>query len=191
VSAAGSAQALGELVTKLGSDRVALAEILDSLAEAVTIRDRNGEIAYANQAATQRMGFSSREELLGQGTQGIMGEYIVTNEQGLRVTAEDIPSVRLLAGETVEPMVMRTVRRSTGDVSFTLLKATLLRDESGQAIAALTIIEDITKEKLAELRVSDPRDGDTDVLTRLSGDVAQCRVAGGSGDRGLVRGRPD
>jgi PAS domain S-box-containing protein len=98
------------------------------------------------------MGFSSREELLGQGTQGILGEYIVTTEQGLPVTAEDIPSVRLLAGEEVEPMVMRTVRRSTGTVVYNLLKATLLRDERGEPIAALTIIEDITTEKTAELR---------------------------------------
>src|SRR5947209_4431922 len=93
MSAAGSAQALADLVAKLGSDRVALAEILDSLAEAVTIRDRNGEIAYANRAATQRMGFSSREELLGQGTQGILGEYIVTDDQDLPITAAAIPSV--------------------------------------------------------------------------------------------------
>jgi serine phosphatase RsbU (regulator of sigma subunit) len=49
-------------------------------------------------------------------------------------------------------MVMRTVRRSTGTVVFNLLKATLLRDERGEPIAALTIIEDITAEKTAELQ---------------------------------------
>jgi serine phosphatase RsbU (regulator of sigma subunit) len=37
-------------------------------------------------------------------------------------------------------------------VVFNLLKATLLRDERGEPIAALTIIEDITQEKTAELQ---------------------------------------
>ena len=149
---AGSAEALGDLIARLGSDRVALAEILDSLAEAVTIRDRDGEIAYANRAATEHMGFSSREELLHQGTQRILDEYIVTDEQGRPVTAGDIPSVRLLAGEPVPPTVLRTIKRSTGEVVWTMLKAALVRDERDQPIAALTIIENITKEKTAALR---------------------------------------
>ena len=150
--AAGSVQALGNLVARLGSGSVALAEILDSLAEAVTIRERNGEIAYANQAAIQHMGFGSREELLRHGTHGIFGDYVVTDEQGSPVTPSDIPSVRLLAGQPAEPTVFRTVRRSTGEVAWVLLKATLLRDERREAVAAVTIIESITKAKTAELR---------------------------------------
>jgi PAS domain S-box-containing protein len=150
--AAGSVEALGALIARLGSDSAAIAEILDSLAEAVTIRDREGEIAYANRAAIEHMGFASREELLRQGTQGIMDEYIVTDEQGRPVTRSDIPSVRLLAGEPVEPTVLRTIRRSTGALVWTLLKATLLRDERGEPIAAVTIIENITQEKTTQLR---------------------------------------
>ena len=156
----GSLEALGEVIAKLGSDSAALAEILDSLAEAVTIRDRNGEIAYANQVAMEHMGFTSRRALLQQGTQGILDEYIVTDEQGRTLTASDIPSVRLLAGEPVQPMVMRTIRRSTGAVTWTLLKATLLHDAAGEPVAAVTIIENITKEKTAALR--------EDFLTRAS-----------------------
>jgi PAS domain S-box-containing protein len=159
-AAAGSVEALGDLVTRLGTENYALAEILDSLAEAVTIRGRSGEIIYANRAAIAHMGFGSREELLREGTQGIIEDYIVTDEQGRPVTVSDIPSVRLLAGETVAPMVMRTLKRSTGEINWVLLKATALRDERGEPIAALTIIEDITKEKTAALR--------EDFLTRAS-----------------------
>jgi len=148
----GSVEALGELIVRLGSARAALAEILDSLAEAVTIRDRDGEIAYVNTVAMEHMGFSSRRALLEQGTQGILDEYIVTDEQGNPLTASDIPSVRLLAGESAEPMVMRTIRRSTGQVSWMLLKARLLRDPQGEPVAAVTIIEDVTKEKTAAVR---------------------------------------
>ncbi len=150
--APGSVEALSDLIARLGSDSAAIAEILDSLAEAVTIRHRDGEIAYANKAALAHMGYSSRGELVSHGTKAIFDEYIVTDEQGLPLTPNDIPSVRLLAGDEAASLVMRTVRRSTGELAWVLLKATLLRDGQGESVAAVTIIEDITKEKAAELR---------------------------------------
>ena len=151
-SALGSLDVLARLVSRLGPESVALAEILDSLAEAVTIRDRDGEIVHANSAAVTQMGFDSRDELLAQGTRGILDEYIVTDDKGRQISIGDIPSVRLLAGEPVQPTVLRTVKRATGEVAWDLLKATLLRDDRGEPIAAVTIIEDITAEKTAQLR---------------------------------------
>jgi len=145
-------ESLGRLVSRLGPGSAALAEILDSLAEAVTIRDRAGEIIFANRAALSHLGYSSREALLEQGTQGILDEYVVSDEHGRPVTASDIPSVRLLSGEPVAPMVIRTVRRATGEVIWDLLKATLLHDERGDPVAAVTIIENITAERTAALR---------------------------------------
>jgi PAS domain S-box-containing protein len=159
-SGLGSLEALGDLIGRLGPESVALAEILDSLAEAVTIRSRDGEIVYANRAAVAQMGFSSRDELLRQGTQGILNDYIATDERGNPISLRDIPSVRLLAGEPVEPTVLRTVKRTTGEVAWDLLKATLLRDDRGEPIAAVTIIEDITAERTAQLR--------EDILTRAT-----------------------
>lgn len=147
-----SLDALRSLVAQLGTESVALAEILDSVAEAVTIRDRDGEIVYANRAAIEHMRFSSRDSLLRKGARGILDEYIVTDPEGHPVTFDDIPSVRLLAGEPAEPMLMRTVRRSTGEAAWILLKATLLHDEGGEPIAAVTIIENVTRQKTAQLR---------------------------------------
>ena len=63
-----------------------------------------------------------------------------------------IPSVRLLAGEPAEPLVMRTINRSTGELRWELLKSAPLHDEDGRPVAAVTIIEDITRERIAELR---------------------------------------
>jgi PAS domain S-box-containing protein len=129
-----------------------LTEVLDSLAEAITIRDPNNRIVYANRAAAESMGFSSREQLLDRPPQAIFDDYIVQDEHGGELTMQDIPSVRLLAGDPAEPLLLRTVERSTGTVKWNLLKAAAIRDEHGNAIAAVTIIEDVTTEKLAELR---------------------------------------
>ena len=147
----GSIRSLTELVTRLGTVGLGLAEILDSLAEAVTIRNQHG-IVHANRAALRSMGFDSVEEMQARGAGSIFKDYIVQAEDGRELTMADVPSVRQLAGEAGEPLLMRTVHRQTGEVKWDLLKSTPLLDQQGEPIATVTIIEDVTLEKTAELR---------------------------------------
>lgn len=142
---------LRELADVLGAGGVGLEEILDSLAEAVTIRNRSG-IVHANRAALESMGFSTVKEMQARGAGAIIEEYIVSDEHGRELTMADVPSVRQLAGEPAEPLLMRTVHRQTGEMKWDLLKSALLNDESGEPIATVTIIEDVTTQKTAELR---------------------------------------
>jgi PAS domain S-box-containing protein len=126
--------------------------IVGSLAEAITIRDLNNSIVYANDAALRSMGFTSLEELRAQPADAIMGNYSVTSENGDELGMDDIPSVRLLRGEQPEPLLIRSVSRETGDERWTMLKATPLYDAAGRLEAAVTVIEDVTASKRAELR---------------------------------------
>jgi PAS domain S-box-containing protein len=126
--------------------------VFDALAEAVTIRDRNDHIIYANRAACEHMGFASLEELQRRPPGSIMDDYLVTDEHGAELTMADVPSVRLLRGAKARPLVMRTIHRATGRLNWQVLKSTPLHDAGGEIVAAVTIIEDITREKQAELR---------------------------------------
>lgn len=139
-----------ELVARLGGAGVA--DILDSLAEAITIRDTNDCLLYANRAAVRSMGFTTLEDMQGQRLQEIFSEYEVTDEHGRPLTMSDIPSVRLLSGLPGEPLVIQTTHRQTGRREWEVLKASALRGSDGQVVATVMIIEDITSEKLAELR---------------------------------------
>src|SRR5882724_8517819 len=94
---AASIHNLGELDERLGAAR-SLTEVLDSLAEAITIRDPDNRIVYANRAAAEHMGFSTPQEMLERPPQSIFDDYVVQDEDGRELTMEDIPSVRLLAG---------------------------------------------------------------------------------------------
>jgi len=143
---------LHELEAQLRGGRPGFPEILDALAEAVTIRDPHHHIIYANRAALDHMGFASLDELQRRPPQSIIGDYRVHDEQGRDVTMEDIPSVRLMAGKPVEPLLIRTINRETGMVRWNLLKASGLHDAGGKLVAAVTIIEDVTREKTAELQ---------------------------------------
>ncbi len=143
---------LGELEALLRRGSPGFAEVFDALGEAVTIRDRNDHIIYANRAAWEHMGFGSLEELQHRPPQAIMDDYLVTDEAGRELAMADVPSVRLLSGEEAPPLLMRTTHRRTGEVHWNLLKATALHDSAGERVATVTVIEDLTREKQAELR---------------------------------------
>ncbi len=145
-------QLLRELEAQLRGREPGFGEILDALAEAVTIRDPHHHILYANRAAYESMGFASLEEMQRHPPQSIFDDYLVHDEHGEDLTMDAVPSVRLLAGEPAEPLVMRTINRSTGELKWQLLKAAPLHGEDGSRVAAVTIIEDVTRERIAELR---------------------------------------
>jgi PAS domain S-box-containing protein len=146
------AQLLGALEAQLRGRDPGFGQILDALAEAVTIRDSHHHILYANRAAFTQMGFASLAEMQRQPPQAIFEDYLVHDEHGQELTMEQIPSVRLLSGKSAEPLVLRTIHRATGALRWEVLKSAPLHDADGRAVAAVTIIEDITRERQAELR---------------------------------------
>jgi serine phosphatase RsbU (regulator of sigma subunit) len=98
------------------------------------------------------MGFRSLDELRSRSPRSIMDDYVVTDEYGGELRMEDLPSVRLLRGEPAEPLLLHSVSRATGDIGWRLLKAAAIRDADGEIIAAVTVIENVTAVKTAELR---------------------------------------
>jgi PAS domain S-box-containing protein len=127
-------------------------ELVELLAEAVTVRSAEGEIVYANRAALAHLGFESIGELRLRSSQSIMDDYMVEDEHGEPLTMDDVPSMRLMHGRAAEPLLMRTVHRVTGDVQWDLLKTTPLHDDEGGLIGAMTVIEDVTAVKTAEVQ---------------------------------------
>jgi serine phosphatase RsbU (regulator of sigma subunit) len=80
-----------------------------------------------------------------------MDDYVVHDEHGVPLTMSDVPSVRLLAGKEAEPLLLHTVHRRTGAARWQRLKTAALRDVDGRTAAAVTVIEDITAVKTAEV----------------------------------------
>jgi PAS domain S-box-containing protein len=126
--------------------------IVGSLGDAVTIRDREHRFVYANPAAVAHLGFSSWDELRDTAPDAIMSDFLVWAADGREIRMEDIPSVRILRGEVAEPLLIRTVHRTSGVERWNLLKSAPLLDEHGEVEATITIIEDVTEQKRAEGR---------------------------------------
>lgn len=127
--------------------------ILDVLGESVTVRDLEDRIVWANRAALSQLGFATVEDLCAAQPQAVMSEYSVTDEHGDPIVMADIPSVRLLRGEAVEALLIHTIHRESGDEAWRLLKASALHGDDGQLQAAVTIIEDVTSSKRAEMQL--------------------------------------
>ncbi|HTD57659.1 MAG TPA: SpoIIE family protein phosphatase [Solirubrobacteraceae bacterium] len=144
---------LEELERALQSGEHRLSVVMDTLAEAVTIRGIDNHLIYANQAALDQLGFDSMEDLRGADPHALMGPYETVGEDGREIRMEDLPSVRLLRGEEPEPLLLRSVHRTTGVELWALLKAAALRNETGSIEAAVTIIEDVTASRRSALRM--------------------------------------
>ena len=142
---------MGDLEALLRRSGPGFGEILDVLGDAVTIRDRDDRIIYANRAALGHMGFASLDDLQARPLGSIMGDYVVTDELGRQLTMDDIPSVRLLRGQPADPLLIRTVHRTSGQLHWNVLKASALHDDDGAIAATAMIIEDVTAVKNAEL----------------------------------------
>jgi PAS domain S-box-containing protein len=127
-------------------------QLFEVLAESVTVRDLSGELVFANRAALRSMGFGSLEELRARGTAAIMADYVVEDERGRSLTHAELPSNRVIRGEHVRPELIRAVHIATGEVSWSLLKASPLADEDDRLIGAITVIEDVTAVKTAEVQ---------------------------------------
>ena len=141
---------LEELQRALHNSERRFDAIVGSLSDAVTIRDRHHRFLYANSAALAHLGFATWEDLQATAPEEIMADYLVWTEDGHEVTMEDIPSVRILRGESAEPLLIRTIHAPTGEQHWNLLKAAPLLDEAGEVEATIMIIEDVSDQKRAE-----------------------------------------
>ena len=75
-------QLLQELRDAVPGSEALLDAVVGALDDAVTIRDRDGKILYANRAAVAHMGFETWAEMRARPAGQIMADYDVTDEQG-------------------------------------------------------------------------------------------------------------
>jgi PAS domain S-box-containing protein len=128
-----------------------LEAVLANLAEAVTVQRPDGELVYANQVAAEMFGRASPDEVLATPMHRILDGFVVLDERGEPFDFADLPGRRALAGEDApEPVVQQTITKATGAVRWTLTKATPVRDEHGDVVLAVIIIEDVTDARRVE-----------------------------------------
>jgi PAS domain S-box-containing protein len=137
-----------ERAETLGAQLIAA---LSNLAEAVVLQDREQRLVYANEAAARTLGFASVDALLGatRAEQISLADYY--DEDGAPLTPERHPSRRVLRGEDVPPLKLRVINRATGEERWRLNSSRGVRDGRGEIRLVVSVIEDITEQRRAEL----------------------------------------
>jgi PAS domain S-box-containing protein len=132
-----------------------LEAVLVSLAEAITVTDRDGRTTFANQAAADLLGVSTPSELVDARPGTIMRRFLVLDEHGRELDLEHMPGRRLLRGETPQPLLVRNIVRETGEERWLMVRSSPVTDpETGQILYAVNVLENITEIKRAQLAES-------------------------------------
>lgn len=124
---------------------------LANLAEAVLVRDASGRIVFANPATARLLGVDSVEEVTGAAPGTLMALYDVFDDRGRTLTLADLPAARAGRGERADPVLVRNVIRATGEERWLLNKATPVFERDGALSLIVSVIEDVTEVKRAEL----------------------------------------
>jgi len=124
---------------------------LTNLGEAVLVRDPDGQIVFANSAAARLLSVGSVREVTDAQRGELMALFDVFDEAGTSLELADLPSARAARGESAEPLLVRNVIRATGEERWLLNKATPVFDADGSLSLIVSVIEDLTEVKRAEL----------------------------------------
>ncbi|MGZ4177376.1 MAG: SpoIIE family protein phosphatase [Solirubrobacteraceae bacterium] len=140
------------LSAELTSAERQLHAILGSVDAAVTVRDRQGRMVYANQAAADLLKLPDPEAVRAQPPGALMARFDVYTEDGRPVDLADLAGTRLLRGETSPaPMIVRNIVKATGEERWLLNKATAVLGPDGETLMAVNLIEDVTETKRNEI----------------------------------------
>ena len=124
---------------------------LANLAAGVIVRDPQGRMVFANPAGAELLGADSVEELFSCSARDLIDLFDVFDESGCPVALDDLPSTRILREQRSASLLVRCVRRSSGRERWMLHKATPVFDVDGSLMLVVSVVEDITEEKRAEL----------------------------------------
>jgi PAS domain S-box-containing protein len=124
---------------------------LTNLAEAVLVREPGGQIVFANSAAAGLLNLESAQDVTDASPQQLMELYDVFDEAGRRLELADLPSSRAGRGEDAAPLLVRNIIRATGAERWLLHRATPVFDPDGSLSLIVSVIEDLTEVKRAEL----------------------------------------
>ena len=149
-----------------GFDPARLRQIVDVVADGITVQAVDGRIVYANDAAAVACGFDSADDLVTAGREAVRARFELLDEDRQALDAQALPGARVLRGEAPSDLAVGFRIRATGEERWAIVSAVPLRDPVGRVEYAINAFHDITGRKEAE----DERDRER---TRLAATLSQ------------------
>ncbi len=125
--------------------------ILQGVADGIIVHNKDGQIIYANEAATQLTGYALIQAMMENSPLGMLSKYEMIDEQGHPFPPSQLTHRRVFAGE-LEARATIGYRNTTTrqPERWTLVKSRSVFVDQGKSLYAITIVHDITEQKVAE-----------------------------------------
>ena len=127
--------------------------ILTELTVSITVQDKSGRLLYANQVATDRLHYPqliNGRRPLADPTR----HFDVYDQSDRKLTLAQLPSRRvLLDGEPWAEAVLHFVEKDGSNEFWLMVKAVPVKDEAGKTQFVITISNNITALKQAEIQL--------------------------------------
>jgi PAS domain S-box-containing protein len=133
--------------SQLRSSRDQLSAIFGTIDEGITVQGMDGQLVFANDAAARLSGFASAEEMLEAPLAEIMTRFELFDDGFAPLGPADLPSRRALAGEEPPSTLIGFRVRATGEVRWSMLTSTPLRDADGSVRQVINTFRDVTEER--------------------------------------------
>lgn len=127
-----------------------LAAVLDSITDEVYFTDREGRYLYANSAAMHEFALDS---IQGLEVAQVATKLGVLRPDGSPRPVEEAPALRALRGKIIrnEEQIVRSPRR--GELRHRQVSSAPVRDAHGTIIGAVSVVRDITENRMQEQRL--------------------------------------
>jgi PAS domain S-box-containing protein len=150
---AGVALDNARLYREVRQARDQLEVILQGVVDGIIVYDKNSQIIYANEAAAHMTGYPSVQDLREAQPLEPINRFRITDEQGRPFPFTQLPHRRVLAGEREAQAIIGYTQKESGSPEhWSLVKATSIYDDQGEALFAITIFHDITERVQEEHR---------------------------------------
>ena len=146
----------GRLATRepLGPDPLPadLRAILQGIAAGVTVQDESGRLLFANDDAAHLSGFAISAEMLAASGAELVARFQIVDEDGAPFDLARLPGRLVMAGQSVEPVIVGFRPVGGGDARWSMLRARAATLSDGRRVAVNTF-HDVTSRVETEQRI--------------------------------------
>ncbi len=131
----------------LRSSRDQLSAIFGTIDEGITVQGPDGRLVYANDAAARLTGFASAEAMLEAPLGEFLDRFELFDDAFVPLGADKLPGRLALAGESPPPLLIGFRVRASGEIRWSMVTATPLRDPDGSVRQVINTFRDVTEER--------------------------------------------
>src|SRR5581483_6531963 len=149
----GSATVRTQTVSALRTQREQLETIMRTVDEGIVVQSTNGDLVYANEAATRFVGYTSPDELVESDRTQTYARFEVFDENGDPLPLSELPGRRALVTGVSSERTMRYRIIATGEERWSLVRADPVFDDDGNVTMSVSVIHDVTAARAAAERM--------------------------------------